>query len=277
MKALLIGLFLLGTVYLSTSLSISKRAVRGDLARRADELRTRAREGVERLRVGHAALAAEVEVEEKVIDTLIKEIADAADEPAVVKRLEERLTAAEHRLDELLRREAKRQVRGDLARRANELRVRAREGVERLRVPHAALAAEVEVEEKVIDTLIKEIADAADEPAVVKRLEERLTAAEHRLDELLRRQAKRATKDELIKASDDLVAKVKAEIEKLKTAGKLDEAHKIGFEERRIVQIAQEIKDAENETGRIKDLEKRLQELENTLTEELKKLDAGSA
>jgi DNA repair exonuclease SbcCD ATPase subunit len=146
-----------------------------------------------------------------------------------------------------------------------------------LRVPHAALAAEVEVEEKVIDTLIKEIADAADEPAVVKRLEERLTAAEHRLDELLRRQAKRATKDELIKASEDLVAKVKAEIEKLKTAGKLDEAHKIGFEERRIVQIAQEIKDAENETGRIKDLEKRLQELENTLTEELKKLDAGSA
>ncbi len=41
-----------------------------------------------------------------------------------------------------------------------------------------------------IDVLIKEIANAADEPAVVKRLEEKLTAAEHRSDELLRRHTK---------------------------------------------------------------------------------------
>ena len=172
---------------------------------------------------------------------------------------------------------SKRAVREDLAQRANELRIRAQEGVDRLRVGDAVIAAEIKAEEKVIDELIKEIEAAADEPAVVTRLEERLAAAEHRLDELLRRHEKRATKDDLVKAADDLIAKAKAAVEKLRADGKIEEARHIEFEERQIAHLAQEIKDAEIESAHIKALENRLQELENRLTDELKKLDAGSA
>jgi hypothetical protein len=135
----------------------------------------------------------------------------------------------------------KRAVRGDLARRANELRA-----------GNAVLAAEAEAEEKGIDELIKEIENAADEPAVVKRFEERLTAVEHCLDELLRRHTKRATKDDLVKAADDLVTKAKVAVEKLRADGKRLQATHIEFEERQITHLAEEMKAVQNEDAHIK-------------------------
>jgi DNA repair exonuclease SbcCD ATPase subunit len=173
----------------------------------------------------------------------------------------------------------------ELVKAADDLLNQAKAEVKKLKAAKKDREAEhIVMEEHMIQRLVDEIKNAETEGPHIKQLETRLQEAETRLKEELKKldgstgvRLRRATKDELIKAADDLVTKAKAEVEKLRADGKRLQATHIKFEEKQIAHLAEEIKAAENEDAHIKMLENRLQQAENRLTEELKKLDAGTA
>jgi DNA repair exonuclease SbcCD ATPase subunit len=169
---------------------------------------------------------------------------------------------------------------------ADDLVTKAKAEVEKLKTAKKDReAAHIEMEERAIARLAEEIKNAPTETDHIKQLETRLQEAETRLTEELKKldasstgaRLRRATKEELVTAADDLVTKAKAAVEKLRADGKGLQATHIEFEEKQIQHLAEEIKAAANEDAHIKMLENRLQQAETRLTEELKKLDAGSA
>jgi nicotinamide mononucleotide adenylyltransferase len=267
-----------------------RRATKDELVKAADDLLTQAKAAVEKLKTAMKDReAAHIEMEERVIHRLAEEIKNAETEGEHIKMLETRLQEAENRLTEELKRvegSSTGATKDELVKAANDLLTQAQDEVEKLKTAKKDHeAAHIAMEEHMIRRLADEIKNAETEGEHIKMLETRLQAAENRLKEELKKvegsstgaRLRRATKDELVKAADDLVTKAKAEVEKLRADGKRLQAIHIEFEEKQIAHLAEEIKAAENENAHIKMLEERLQHAETRLTEELKRLDAGSA
>ncbi len=273
----------------------STGATKDELVKAADDLLTQAKAAVEKLKTAKKDReAAHIEMEEHVIHRLAEEIKNAETEGPHIKMLETRLQEAENRLKEELKKvegsstgaRLRRATKDELVKAANDLLTQAQDEVEKLKTAKKDHeAAHIAMEEHMIRRLADEIKNAETEGEHIKMLETRLQAAENRLKEELKKvegsstgaRLRRATKDELVKAADDLVTKAKAEVEKLRADGKRLQAIHIEFEEKQIAHLAEEIKAAENENAHIKMLEERLQHAETRLTEELKRLDTGSA
>ncbi len=270
-----------------------RRATKDELVKAADDLLTQAKAEVEKLKTAKKDREAEhIAMEEHMIQRLVDEIKNAETEGPHIKQLETRLQEAETRLKEELKKldgstgaRLRRATKDELIKAADDLLTQAKAEVEKLKTAKKDREAEhIAMEEHMIQRLVEEIKNAETEGPHIKQLETRLQEAETRLKEELKKldgstgaRLRRATKDELIKAADDLVTKAKAEVEKLRADGKRLQATHIEFEEKQIAHLAEEIKAAENEDAHIKMLENRLQQAENRLTEELKKLDAGTA
>ncbi len=273
----------------------STGVTKDELVKAADDLSTQAKAAVEKLKTAKKDReAAHIEMEEHVIHRLAEEIKNAETEGPHIKMLETRLQEAENRLKEELKKvegsstgaRLRRATKDELVKAANDLLTQAQDEVEKLKTAKKDHeAAHIAMEEHMIRRLADEIKNAETEGEHIKMLETRLQAAENRLKEELKKvegsstgaRLRRATKDELVKAADDLVTKAKAEVEKLRADGKRLQAIHIEFEEKQIAHLAEEIKAAENENAHIKMLEERLQHAETRLTEELKRLDTGSA
>jgi len=168
---------------------INPTELRDTLVKRAQDLTTRANEEIKTLQSEGRTQAVEgLQREEKQIAELVAELKKATQEQEV-RRLEERLGLAEFRLGEELRQLGRPFVnpeRDALIRRAEEIAVRATIEIRKLRdAGRGLVAAGLEREERYLIELDVELRTAVSQDQI-KRLEERLNAAEQRVQLELR-------------------------------------------------------------------------------------------
>ncbi len=179
---------------MSSSKSLSKRATKQELIKRADELVIQAKaEVIEQRRKGEWLLAMSIEMHEKAIDRIQEEIENAPAETAEIKQLEARLQEAETRFNEFLQSlersdNKKIMTKDDLLRAAHELVTLAKaEILDQRKAGKKDVAAQLEVQERAILKIADEIEASVGDTPATEAAEKKLKEAESNLRQALRK------------------------------------------------------------------------------------------
>jgi hypothetical protein len=162
---------------------------------------------------------------------------------------------------------------------ADELVIKAKaEVIEQRRRGNWDVAMRIEFEEKFIDRLSEEIEQAPNETEEIKKMEARLQAAETTLNDLLVSIEKNEknpvmTRDDLLRMAHELVTLAKAEILEQRKAGKKAVAAQLEQQEKVLLQLADQIEAAIDDTKEIEAAAEKLKVAERTLREKLRSLE----
>jgi hypothetical protein len=180
----------------------------------------------------------------------------------------------------------KRDLKSDLLDRATALETQATAEIKKLTdAGRSSQATRLQNEEKRLQQLATELKDATAETAI-RRLETEVRAIEMRIAEELRRLerggdrttaaplVKRDLKSDLLDRATSLETRATAAIKKLTDSGKSAQATHLQTEEKRLQQLATELKDATAEAP-IRRLETELRAIETRITEELRRIERG--
>ncbi len=171
---------------------------------------------------------------------------------------------------------SKRATKEELVKMADELVIKAKaEVIEQRRRGNWDVAMRIEFEEKFIDRLGEEIEQAPTETEAIKKMEARLQDAETRLNDLLVSIEKIdknpiMTRNDLLRMAHELVTLAKAEILEQRKAGKKEVAATLEQQEKVLLQLADQIEVAIDDTTEIEAVAQRLKEAERSLREKLR-------
>ncbi len=179
---------------MSSSKSLSKRATKEELIKRADELVIKAKaEVIELRRKGEWALAMELEAYEKTIDLIQEVVEQAPTETADIKNMEVLLQETETRLNDWLQEleqsaTKKIMTKDDLLRVAHELVTLAKaEILDQRKAGKKMVAAQLEVQEKALLKIAEQIEAAVADTPEIEAAEKKLKEAESNLRQALRK------------------------------------------------------------------------------------------